>query len=64
MLNNSIKTCRIFLKIFHQLAIIDGKSNNLTISKVDESITFCHVDTFIQRCKNLIEISDARIVFR
>ncbi|KAF7990085.1 hypothetical protein HCN44_009028 [Aphidius gifuensis] len=64
MLYNSIKTCNTFFKIFNELAINDKKYGNLlTISRIDKSICFCHINTFIQRCENLIVICDARIVY-
>ncbi|KAK0072693.1 hypothetical protein PV325_010946, partial [Microctonus aethiopoides] len=35
----------------------------MTFSKIDEKTAFCHVNTFIQRCQDLIEVADTRIVF-
>lgn len=42
---------------------MDRTSDIMTFSKIDEKTAFCHVDTFIQRCQDLIEVADTRIVF-
>ncbi|KAK0095174.1 hypothetical protein PV326_009041 [Microctonus aethiopoides] len=63
MLENCSNCCEKFLEIFYQLTIMDRTSDIMTFSKIDEKTAFCHVNTFIQRCQDLIEVADTRIVF-
>lgn len=63
MLENSINCCQGFIQIFERLSQKDAHSGTPVISKINTNTAFCHVNIFIQRCQDLIEISDARFVY-
>ncbi|XP_034934131.1 dynein-1-beta heavy chain, flagellar inner arm I1 complex [Chelonus insularis] len=63
MLENSINCCIKYQEVFLELKEVDKYLSFDTISTIDEKKIFCHVQTFMQRCSDLIEITESRIIF-
>ncbi|XP_053596752.1 uncharacterized protein LOC103574191 [Microplitis demolitor] len=63
MLQHSVYSCQRFKEIFDQLIIMDRHCNSSTLCNINKNNIFNHIDTFIQRCQDLIEVTNTRIIF-
>ncbi|XP_015182307.1 PREDICTED: dynein-1-beta heavy chain, flagellar inner arm I1 complex-like [Polistes dominula] len=64
MLKKSISTCEMYKKIYEKFVkkIATSVSPN-KIWNIDEQLIFNNINAFIQRCHDIIEICNARIIF-
>ena len=63
MLVRCLASCDKFSRTFDRIVDMDRSMDTATISQVDKSKVFNHMNTFVHRCNNLVEIVDARIAF-
>ncbi|XP_043279409.1 dynein-1-beta heavy chain, flagellar inner arm I1 complex isoform X2 [Venturia canescens] len=59
----SIECCEKIKIIYHRLVDMDQASDSSVISLTQNNNVFNHVDTFVQRCNDLIGIADSRMIF-
>ncbi|XP_043488842.1 dynein-1-beta heavy chain, flagellar inner arm I1 complex-like [Polistes fuscatus] len=64
MLKKSISTCEMYKKIYEKFVkkVVTSINPN-KIWNIDEQLIFNNINAFIQRCHNIIEICNARIIF-
>ncbi|KAI4488384.1 hypothetical protein M0804_005232 [Polistes exclamans] len=64
MLKKSISTCEMYRKIYEKFVkkVVTSINPN-KIWNIDEQLIFNNINAFIQRCHDIIEICNARIIF-